>query len=293
MKLPRLLLEFGRSLAIFTLPACGASVRPDDANGFADALSDAGDTREHDSSPISDVTADASADAAPLRNESMITFILRRGVESSFSARLIPDGPVPSSIDSVDGRCRTYDSLELPETRVGDLRVWVDATMHTVAPHPTRERYLYSAGFASTAVTGTRVRIDAEGSGSFPAFSIAESVPQPIEILEPAMRAELPWSSRSSIVIRWRSDGSTDAVNVIVSGRASATAGFYFTVCSLPIASAQFEITTAMLRRFDSLPEGRRIDVVRVREARLVVGNAPILLSVRNYDEGANWISFR
>ncbi len=291
MKSIRSLVEFGCTLSIFAIAACGAVVRPEDAHEQTDASADSGAVSTGDSRPSAD--ADAETDVGALRNESIILVFVGGGANSTVTARLIRDEPVPIAIDSRDGRCRTYDSLILPETRAGTLTVRIGSAVHSIDPHPTRERNPYSSEFTSPATAGTRFRFDAEGSATFPSFSITESVPAAIEIIEPSQRAEIPWNSRVPIVVRWRSDSSSDAVQVVLHGRASATEGWYFTVCSVPISQGEFEITSTMLGRYNSLTEGRRIDVLRVREARTIAGNAPIWLSIRNIGEGGNWISFR
>ncbi len=281
-------------VVIVASAACGAVVRPEDGRSLPDAAvfdeSAAADT------PVPrDVVAELTdaPDTGRLRNQSRVIYSFQERGNQVVTARLVPDAPVPLSIDANDGLCRTYSVLDLPETRAGVLTVRIGASRHTIAPDTTRERFLYNGSFSTAASVGTRVAVDAEGSASFPSFSLSESIPRAIAITEPASRSETSWNSRIPITIRWQADDSGDSVQVILLGRVSPSESSFATVCTVPIIEREFVLNSAILQHYDALPQARRIDVYRIREARGVFGTAPVRLDVRNENEGANWISFR
>ncbi|MBL8680996.1 MAG: hypothetical protein JNK05_17575 [Myxococcales bacterium] len=249
-----------------------------------------------DGASLDDATSDPpldTPDAVWTRNESRVVCTFEEGLDQDVSARLLQDVRVPSTVDSRDGQCRTYNILELPETRAGTLTVRIGSAAHSILPDASRERFLYQGSFRSAATAGTRVQVDAQGSASFPPFSLFESIPRSVEITEPIARSELVWNPRTPIAIRWRRDGSTDSVQIILLGRVSPTESSFATVCTVPISDSEFVISPSMLQRYDALPQARRVDVYRIRAARGVFGNAPVALEIRNETQGRNWITFR
>lgn len=278
------------AMLVATTSGCGALVRPEDG-GSIDVITEPRDATSNDQTNSDEGNV---VDATPprFRNESILVFERQNSLRDQLQARLLRDEPIGAETDSTSGSCRTYDSNALPETHAGALTVRRLSSTNTLQPNTSVPRSLYFATFEPGSPVGARIEVAAEGSATFPAFSLSEVIPQPLEVTDPSRPSTIPWDSTQAITIRWSLDSSTDLARLGIQGARAGGGPFLSTFCTVPISDGQFTFTPSMLSRFDSLPMFRVISLSRARIARGTFGNAPVSLIVTS-ERLFGWISFR
>jgi hypothetical protein len=285
--------HFARAVAVLNAifaANCGSVVSPTTEAGTDGGAVDTS-IREDVSAPV-DSSDSSTSDASRNRNESIVVVEVNANGSVAMAARLLRAEAVLPSNDRVVEGCRFYNRSALPETSAGTLTLRRGSESTVIVPIAGGARDLYIGRMQPPTADGVRFSVQAEGSATFPAFELSETLPRSLVITSPSQPQTLEFNPDRAIRFEWTPDSSGDIVLVHISGDRSEFGPSWFMRCMTPIASESFVVKPEMLREFTSLPRFRLISVLRSRVTRASFGDAQITLTVSNTSTNT-WVEFR